>query len=221
MDELNHLGWVVYKSFEFAGHLLGIRTNSEDVGDWLSHALGAYEVHDTEAEPVYSIWIPEVDDDSVGQRYLVLYREASDLLRTFDTARLAQRLIWELETFALRRRDDAVYLNAGIAGTEGATALIPSDIVPFIRLAGRRAERELNLPVAPTIAVDFDGSLRAVGDQLDVPADAATSLAELLGLEGAAEARELTVPQSVDFVCAFHYAPELPSIAPLTRAGAV
>src|SRR6266849_2891797 len=126
MDELNHLGWVVYKSFDFAGHLLGIRTNSPECGEWLSHTLAPYEVLDEEAEPIYSIWVPETDDEAVGKRYFVLYKESTDLVRTFDPAKLAQRLLWELEAFPLRRRDDAVYLEACVAVQNGARALIPS-----------------------------------------------------------------------------------------------
>ena len=32
MDSLNHLGWVVYKSYEIGGYVFGIRTNSELAG---------------------------------------------------------------------------------------------------------------------------------------------------------------------------------------------
>src|SRR5689334_7781483 len=111
MDNLNHLGWVVYKSYVVGGYLFGIRTNSETCGEWLDTALSSYEIDDEEAEPYYSLWVPE-ERSAVGKQYHVLYRESDDLLRTLDPAKLAERLLQEVESFTLRTRDDRLFLNA-------------------------------------------------------------------------------------------------------------
>ncbi|HKP18693.1 MAG TPA: hypothetical protein VJT84_09445 [Gaiellaceae bacterium] len=218
MDELNHLGWVVYKSYEIAGYGIGIRTNSEACAQWLDVVLGAYEIDDEE-EPYYSLWMPE-QSSGPAKQYYVLYRESSDLLRTLDPAKIAQRLLSELESFALRSRRDAVFLEHCVVERNGARALVPSAIVPYMRLAGRRVERELTLPVDPNIGVARDGRLFAVPRQLDVPENAETELAERLGVRGVGTAAS-AVPEEVDLVCAFHYDPKSPPSIPITRAIAV
>ncbi len=218
MDSLNHLGWVVYKSYEIGGYVFGIRTNSELAGEWLNATLAAYET-DEEAEPYYSLWIPE-EQKAVGKQYNVLYRESDDLLRTVDPARLAQRLLAEVETFTLRRRQDGLFLDACVVERDGLAALVPSPIVPFIRLAGRRVEQELTLPVEPTVGVGPDGSLFAVPRKLHIPEDACQDLAWRLGIDGSVE-RSVDVPASVDAVCAFHYDPDSPAMMPISRAIAV
>src|SRR5712692_7636218 len=113
MDTLNHLGWVVYKTYEVGGYMFGIRTNSEDAGAWLKQTLGAFEIDDDEAEPYFSLWVPERSDGAAKQ-YYILYRESDDLLRTLNPAKLAQRLLAELGTFTLREREEAVFLDACI-----------------------------------------------------------------------------------------------------------
>jgi len=220
MDELNHLGWVVYKSYDIGGYLIGIRTNSEACAEWLESTLGRYEVSDEEAEPYFSLWIPE-QTSKTRKQYNVLYREADDILRVLDPAKLAQRLLSELETFTLRHRRDALFLASSVVARDGVHALIPSVIVPYIRLAGRRVERELALPVDAGIGVTPDGQLFQVPRQLDVPADACEELAYLLGVDGTVDTAKADVPEEVDLVCAFHYEPELAPLLPLTRAGAV
>lgn len=219
MDHLNHLGWVVYKSYEVGGYVFGIRTNSELAGEWLEATLGGYET-DEESEPYYSLWVPE-EMKAVGRQYHVLYRESDDLMRTTDPARLAQRLLAEVEAFTLRRRRDALFLDACVVGRDGVSALVPSPIVPFIRLAGRRVEQELLLPVEPTIGVGTDGSLFAVPRELRVPEDACEDLAWRLGADGSPLERGADVPASVDAVCAFHYDPDYPPTMPISRAIAV
>jgi len=218
MDHLNHLGWVVYKSYEIGGYIFGIRTNSELAGEWLEATLAAYE-SDEEAEPYYSLWVPE-EQKAVGKQYHVLYRESDDLMRTTDPARLAQRLLAEVEAFTLRRRQDGLFLDACVVERGGLAALVPSPIVPFIRLAGRRVEQELTLPVEPIVGVDPDGTLFAVPRKLHVPDGACEDLAWRLGIDGSIERSE-DVPASVDAVCAFHYDPDSPPMMPISRAVAV
>jgi hypothetical protein len=220
MDELNHLGWVVYKSYDIDGYLIGIRTNSEVCAEWLESVLGRYEVSDEEAEPYFSLWVPE-QKSQTRKQYYVLYREADDILRVLDPAKLAQRLLSELETFTLRNREDALFLASAVVSRDGVSALVPTVIVPYIRLAGRRVERELVLPVHAAVGVTPDGRLFSVPQQLNVPADACEDLAYLLGVEGEADMALDDVPDQVDLVCAFHYDPKQPPLRPLTRAMAV
>jgi len=217
MDELNHLGWVVYKSYDIGGFLVGIRTNSELAAEWLESTLGRYEITDDEAEPYFSLWIPE-QRSKTRKQYYVLYREAEDILRVLDPAKLAQRLLSELETFTLRYRQDALFLASSVVLRDGISALIPSVIVPYMRLAGRRVERELTLPLEAGVGITPDGRLFQAPRQLNVPADACEELAYLLGVEGEVETTDAEVPDEVDVVCAFHYDPEQPDIRPLTRA---
>src|SRR5437867_13161835 len=101
MDELNHLGWVVQKSYDVAGHLLGIRTNSEVCGEWLDATLSKYET-DEETEPYFSLWLP--DEEGFGRGYYVLYKEGTEAFRTLNPALLALRLVQELDRLAFRTR---------------------------------------------------------------------------------------------------------------------
>jgi hypothetical protein len=220
MDELNHLGWVVYKSYEIAGYGIGIRTNSEACAEWLDDVLGAYEIDDDEEEPYYSLWVPERRAGPAKQ-YYILYRESSDLVRTLDPAKMAQRLFSELEAFALRSRRDAVFLEQCVIEKDGVRALVPSAIVPYIRLAGRRVERELTLPLDPIVGVTLDGRLFAVPGQLDVPEDASADLAERLGVRSSVDTVAPGVPEEIDLMCTFHYDPKSPPSIPITRALAV
>ena len=215
MDKLNHLGWVVHKSYEIGGYVFGIRTNSEDCGDWLAHVLDAYEAEDP-AEPYYSLWIPE-KAEAVGSKFYVLYRESDELVRTLDPTVMAQRLLAELATFALRRRNEGIFLNACVVERGGMHALIPSSMIPFMRQAGRRVERELSLPLDPTVGVALDGRLFAAPDVLGLAPDSAEDLAWRIGADTVPERREL-IPGSVDAICVFHYDPSSAPIVPLTRA---
>jgi hypothetical protein len=215
MDELNHLGWVVYKSYDIGGYLVGVRTNSEECAEWLDETLKAYEIDDEEAEPYYSLWVPE--QTGIGKQYYVLYREADDLLRTLDPGLLAERLFAELSTFLLRRHTDAVFTDYCVVEHEGIRALVPSPIIPYMRLAGRRVERDLTLPLRPTVGVRADGRLVSIPRQVEVRDDAADDLAGRLGVERLGRSG-LDVPESVDVVCAFHYDPTADKVLPLTRA---
>jgi hypothetical protein len=220
MDKLDHLGWVVHRAYEIDGYVVGVRTNSEDCGDWLDAVLEDYELRGESAEPYYSIWIAE-SSDSVGSAYHVLYRESTDLVRTFDPATLARRLVAELATFRLRSRAESLFLDACVVERGGTTALVPSTIIPYMRQAGRRIERELSLPVEPTVAVAADGVLHAVGNALDVSDDAAEDLAWRVGADASEERGRPAVPATADLVCVFHYDPDAPPAMPLTRARTV
>jgi len=212
---------VVSKSYQFSRHVLGIRTNSETAGEWLSETFRDYELTDEEADPYFSLYMAN-EEKGIGKRFHVLYREATDLLKTLDAAAIARRLVAELDTLALKQRDDGVFVDAAVVGRGGVNALVPTQIVPYIRLNGRRVEREFALPDVPGVSVDPEsGRLGPVPGQLDVADAAFHDLRHRLGQDGAALGPPRPVPEAVDFVCAFHYDPQSPLVMPLTRALAV
>jgi hypothetical protein len=221
MDELNHLGWVVYKSYEFAGHLIGIRTNSDTTGEWLDETFKAYEVTDEEAEPYYSLYMAD-EDEAFGSRYNILYREGDEIFKSFDPAGVARRLVAELNGLALKRRDDAVFLDSAIVGFNGLNALVPAPIIPYFRMNGRKVEKELALPDAPYVAVDKDsGRPGAIPSQIEIPEPAYEDLSHRFGGEGGGAGVLRPTPETIDLVCAFHWARDAPPVMPLSRALAV
>jgi hypothetical protein len=217
MDKLNRLGWAVYKSYEVGGHQFGIRTNSETCAEWLDSTLGAYETDD-ETEPWFSLWAPV---GAVGKGYYVLHRGTDDVIRTLDPAHVAQRLLAEIEGFLLRERTDLLFFEAAVVQRDGVAALVPAEIVPYLRIAGRHVESELSLPIDGALALDAQGRLQAMPHELATRA-ACLDLADRFGVRVAELlAVDPPVPPSVDLVLAFHYQPELPPRIPMSRGLAV
>lgn len=124
MDELGHLGWVAHQSFELAGLLFGIRTNSRAFGRWLAKALPATLVRDEEAEPNYSAVIGG-SDGVVGKRFHILYRDSTVLARTFDALELMEALLSDLEALTYWGRSEAVFVQATFLSSGGVRALFP------------------------------------------------------------------------------------------------
>src|SRR5439155_53778 len=155
--------------------------------------------------------------------FFVLYKEGSETFRTLNPALLGLRLIQELDQLAFRTRDDMAFLEASIIEREGVRALVPTEIVPYMRLAGRHVERELTLPLEINLAVDLDtGRLHPAPRHLDIPAEAFNDLAKRLDVPKATVPKaEADSGKPLNFVCAFHWDPDYPDILPLTRAMAV
>jgi hypothetical protein len=198
MDELDHLGWVVYRSYEIAGVELGIRTNSYAVAEWLDDVLGRYRV-DEDADPYYSILVPE-DSRGVGRRFNLLYRESTSIARGFDLAPLARTLLAELEAVDFAGRDDGLYLACGLLRRHGRTIVVPSLLVPYLGTLGSRVERSgIELPVELSTVVDLESGLAIpVPHRLDVPADA---VERLTGPVSGGESRwQLDGPTRIDGV---------------------
>src|SRR6266511_1979539 len=114
---LDHLGWVVHRSYDIGGLIFGIRTNSEAVGRWLDDCLGNYRTR-KKADPYYSIHVGEQLRPSM-RGYHILYRETLKLARTFDLAGLGRTLLAELESYEFADRDDALYLDAAVVASDG------------------------------------------------------------------------------------------------------
>ena len=58
MDKLDHLGWVVSRSFAIGDIRFAVRSTSLAFGEWVADVLGAYEVEDIE-DFLYSVVVPE------------------------------------------------------------------------------------------------------------------------------------------------------------------
>lgn len=216
MTELDRLGWVVYKTFEIGRHLVGVRTNSEEAGRWLTDVLGTYEV-DEEAEPFFSVWVPEPSRVRSIRRFHILYQEAGELTRSHSPGEIGERLIAELAKFAFRQRDDAVYLDAVVVERDGSTALIPAEMVDYLLLDGR-AKREIAIPARTKLGLTFDGRLFQPPQVLNVPEDAGAQLALRVGARAPARAPEQEIPPVVDVLAPYHYDPQSPDIMAISRA---
>ncbi len=96
MDKLDHLGWVVSSSFAIGDVRFAVRSTSHAFGEWLSDALGAYEVDDVE-EFLYSVVVPEPPADGKAKEFFILYKGSSAIVRTLDPVALGRGLLAELE----------------------------------------------------------------------------------------------------------------------------
>jgi len=214
---------VVSKPYRFGRHVVGIRTNSEAAGEWLDKTFRDHELFDEEADPYFSLYMADNDNKKgIGKRFHILYKEATDVLKSLDAAEIARRLLWELDSLGLYYRDDGIFVETSVVERNGVTALVPTPILPYIRLTGRKVEREFTLPDVPVVSVDLvSGRLGPVSRQLPVSDAAFADLRRRVGQDGAALGPPRAVPEEVDIICAFHYDPDSPPIIPLSRALAV
>jgi hypothetical protein len=170
---------VVSRSYEFGRFLVGIQTNSEALGAWLDDCLGRYRT-DEEAEPYYSI-IVEGKGGGPVRRYHMLYRDTMKISKTFDLAGLGRTLLTELESLAFPERDDAVYADLAVVGSNGALALMPAMTAQYLDTLGRSVQRAgMILPVETKVAIDpSTGEAIPIRPLLDLPEDALERLAEI------------------------------------------
>jgi len=198
MDKLDHLGWVVSSSFAIGDVRFAVRSTSHAFGEWLSDALGAYEVDDVE-EFLYSVVVPDPPAGGKTKEFFILYKGSSAILRTLDPATLGRGLLTELEGLGLHQRDDAVYIVASVVDIAGAAALLPASAVPGLAKLGRRAGRlGVGIPGQLTAAIDMHAaSVIPVGPSLDVPGDALERLAHALPWTGRDGLRFLDEPETV------------------------
>ena len=213
MDELNHLGWVVQRSFEVGHYRFSVRSNSAAVGEWLD-VLAPYESDEEVGEAYYSIWLGETAGTTRGLH--IFYREAQVCLRTFDLTAIARLFFSELETLMLEDEDSALHLKVGVLGRNGVTALVPSTLIHFLRDSGPGAEREFELPLSSYVSVDPDHpKLLPDRRHLQLPDDAALRLARL-DPEHAGSYQPVST-NGVGIACAFEDMGGIP-IMPVTRA---
>jgi hypothetical protein len=203
MDELDHLGWVVWRSYEVGRMQFGVRTNSRACGEWLDETFSEYRV-DEETAPYLSLLVADDDDGQVGKRFHVLYEESRALVRTRDLRLVGEMLLDQFENLQARERADRVYVEGGLVRLGDVVGLVPPILPPYLGTLGHRViERAgLELPVSSFVTVDGESG-RAVSQQraVDVPADALDRLAGLHSANGGERRVTVTEPIDVDVVC--------------------
>src|SRR2546428_9603919 len=141
MEKLDHLGWVVGHTFEIANSRFQIRSTSRGFGKWFEEVLAPYRVR-VEAEPLYSVVVPESDSQSgLGRRYHLLYRGSRVVARTLDPQTIGQALLADLESLLFAGRDDAVFIEGTFLRSNGASAVVPGVLRPILDGLGRRVAR--------------------------------------------------------------------------------
>jgi hypothetical protein len=205
---------VVHKSYEVEGMLFGVRTNSDEVADWLSETFGEYELVDEDADPYFSVVIAE---EGVGKRYHILYKESRAMVKTLDLRELGQALLYEVEAIGVRNRKDTLFVEMAVVERDGVTALVPPLYPAFLRTLGRRAEKALTLPLSPVVAVDLEtGGLLPFRPNLHLPKDALDRFAELGPSSDGSDLWE--PPDHVDQILFFQWTEEGAPALPLSRA---
>lgn len=179
-----------------------LRTTSRRFAGWLDHALAAYWIRG-QADPVYSIVISDGESEGgVGKRFHILYRAATQVVRSLSAQTVGRMLLGELESILYPRRTDAIYLKAALLSANGRTALLPSSFLTWIGGLGRHVDRAgIRLPVSKLVAVDRS-SARVVPfePRLDVPPDALDRLGRLFPFQGRPDRRVLDRTVGVDVV---------------------
>ena len=198
MDELDHLGWVVWRSYEIGRMQFGIRTNSEACGEWLDETFSEYRV-DEETAPYLSLLVAGDENGQVGKRFHVLYEESRALVRTHDLRLVGEMLLAQFDHVQASERTDKVYIDGGLVRLGDVVGLVPPILPPYLGTLGHRVvERSgLELPVSGFVAVDLEsGRVVSPRRALDVPADALDRLTEIHPTNG--RERRVTVEEPID-----------------------
>lgn len=212
---------MVWRDYQVGDLRLGVRTNSCGFADWLDYALPEYLIEE-ETQPVYSVYVGGMEPRGVGRRFHVLYRGTLPAARTLSIRTVGRTLLAEMESWIHGRRDDAVYLGASLAASNGSIALIPSGLAHDLGGLGRRLERAgIRLAAEPSVAVDFaSGLVRPPQRILDVPPDALDALDG--HVPGSVPDDRMTIPEPrrPDVILLSRHAPE-PAVRPVSRAAAL
>ena len=192
---------MVQRSFEIGRNFLAIRTNADEVAEWMD-VLSAYEVHDEDAEPYLSIWLGERLADSRG--FHIYYRESQRHLRTHDLGAIAHCSVSQLETYTLQSDRSALHLDLAVIRRGGRSARSCRRRSSRSCATGRtHAERALHLPTAGVrLARPRERQAPAVPRRLDVPAGAVEQLAAL-DPEGSGTQPDVEIPEVPDIACVF------------------
>jgi hypothetical protein len=191
----------VNHGFEVNGVRFGLRTNSSEFGAWLDASLEAFRTRDPEL-PVFSVVIgSEGFNPKSCKQWHILYRGTDALIRTLDLGRLVAALLAELESFSLRSRSDALYLQASIVSSQSATALIPPGLGAYLNGIERRTARA-GVSVTPARYISVDpttGSITSGGLGMNV---SQRRMSELAGVApGNVPSPPASVLKAVDAVC--------------------
>jgi hypothetical protein len=172
-------------SYEVGDGLFAIRCTSEAFGLRLDRALERYRSDREAALTRYSVVIADEPDGVLTkERFHILYKGTTALIRTTNLQALVRALVNDLETFFFPDRDDAMYADMVPVSVNGVTALLPEVLVPFLgTLGNRRVSRAgLRLPLDAGVAIDPTAG-RILPIQPMVTADL-DSLAGAFGADG-------------------------------------
>lgn len=210
MDELDHLGWVVHRSYEVGGVQFGVRTNSEAGGAWLDETFAEYQVED-ETHPYYSLLVSNGDGPRLGRRFHILYEESRALVRTHDLRIAGEALLSQFDQLQARERHDQVYVEAALVRLGDVVGLVPSILPPYLSTLGHRVldRSGLELPITTHVALDTVSS-RVVNQPrtLRVPADAVDRLAGIVPSNGRQRVAAAHDALDADVVCLLGLADE-------------
>ena len=210
------------QSYNFGGHLVGIRTTSEAFGAWLAETLGKYRVKD-EAPVHYSVVVEEGQARKGERRFHILYGGTVTLVRTRDVSMLGRRLLSELELSLLDGRDDLIFVEAAPVTANGVTVLVPVILVSYVTSLGRLLERVgLSLPAHAFVAIDPErGTIVPTPPVLVNVEEAVRGLATLFPPDDASDSRlVIDRPWPIDVVCSIGQG-EPGIVEPVSRATAL
>jgi hypothetical protein len=210
---------VEHRGYRISSDRFQIRTTSPRYAEWLDYGLAGYQVRGA-APSRYSIIVEDGKNDRrLGQRLHILYRGATQVLRSLSVQTLSRMLLGELESILFPRQTDAIYVKSARLSAHGRTALLPSSFLTWIGGLGRRVERAgIQLPDSKMIAVDRSSSqVVPVAARLKVPADAIDRLEQLFPSDGPAERSTLDRQVGVDVVYTV-VSSDHPPVSPASRA---
>jgi hypothetical protein len=217
---LNHLGWVVDGSYQIGGAEFGIRCTSKEIGEQLDRVLSDYYA-DKAAPAVYSLVVSDGSGNGSrpGRKFHVLYRFGTALVKSLYLPTVLRALFSELESLTFSERDDAIFANAGLVGSNGSLALGPGSLSLILDRLGRRVQRA-GLRFSPSRFVAIDprsGKVIPMPSQLEFPRSALNRLERLATGDRVDDRHGLVLegPTSLDAV--FDYA-DAEALEPISRA---
>jgi hypothetical protein len=145
----------VQQTYKIGRYVFGVRTNSKRLGNWLNKNLADY-VSTKNVDPMYSLVVGKHKKGG-AKEFNILYRDTLVLSRTLDLEDAVRTLLSEFESLAFAEWDEGIYVEAALASSNGATALIPN--LAAIRLSDvAREARRAGLSVPPTgrVAIEPD-----------------------------------------------------------------
>lgn len=154
----------------------------------MRYTLGAYVTEPTaeeeDAYPTYSIVVEDGSrgEERVGKRYNILYLGTWAIARTLDLRFLARCLLRQIDSIGYHERDDAIFLEVGVADAGGTLCFIPTSLIPGLCAARRRAEKfSVHAPGGMVAALDLQsGEAVAPALHLDIPDNSVERLGEFL-----------------------------------------
>jgi hypothetical protein len=195
---------VVKGLYSFGGAEIGVRSTSQEFGEWVDGALrsyrspGKYQTH-------YSIVIAESSGDGAlaKERYHILYKGTIPIIKTPDIQTLVRTFLSDLEIFLFDDRTDAIFADMNVVSLAGVNALVPGSLVPFIGSLGRRrlGRTGLRLPAETAVAIEpGTGRVIPIQPMVELTAGALDLLAKVVPGNGRDPRMVVEQPLTIDAV---------------------